>query len=101
MMHPERVSMIRLALVSTFALGLSVGGAAGHAQAAETPRHVHKPARIKRSAEPAPTATTGGINAPSTDFSKIERGDADSSGPDGPTLRPSVGAGGMGLGGSF
>lgn len=94
--------MIRRAMIPMLAAGLSLTSVADRAGAAEPAHHTRKAARIKKAPGPGAAASPPhSINAPSTDFSKIERGDNESSGPDGPTFRPSMGAGGMGLGGSF
>ena len=95
--------MIRPAAILLLAAGLTLAAAPSFAQTADAPHRARKAGKPKRAvaAPSAPSAPPHSINAPSTDFSKIERSDDGSGGPDGPSFHPTMGAGGMGLGGSF
>ena len=93
--------MIRHATILLLATGLTLSATSGFAQKADAPHHTRKAAKPRKAAVPTAAPVAGGINAPSTDFSKIERSDGETGGPDGPTFRPTMGAGGMGLGGAF
>lgn len=93
--------MTRTLTILLLAAGLTLAAAPGFSQTAAAPHHVRKAAKPRKAAVPTAAPAAGGINAPSTDFSKIERADEEPGGPDGPTFRPTMGAGGMGLGGAF
>lgn len=93
--------MIRTVTILLLAAGLGVPALPAMAQAADASHHARKVAKSRAVAAPAVTSRSQGINAPSTDFSTIERADEEPRGAEGPSLHPAMGAGGMGLGGSF
>ncbi|MDX7952314.1 hypothetical protein P7D22_14165 [Lichenihabitans sp. Uapishka_5] len=92
--------MFRPVSILLLALGLTCAAAPVFAQATDGPRHTRKSKKAV-AAPAAPTASRGGINTPSTDFSKVERADEEPTGRNGPAYHPTMGSGGMGMGGSF
>ena len=93
--------MICSAKAMLLAATIILAGTPGFAQTADAPHHARKAAKPRKAAAPPSAPLSGGINTPSTDFSKIERADEEPSGPNGPAFRPTMGSGGMGLGGAF
>ena len=93
MLHPAKILLLAAAVV--------LANPPAFAQTADAPRHTHKAAKPRKAVATPPAPLVGGINTPSTDFSKVERADEEPKGPNGPTFRPTMGAGGMGLGGAF
>lgn len=93
--------MRRPMTILLLAAGLAVSVTPTHAQTADAQHQSRKSVKGRKAVAPPVASPSRGINAPSTDFSKIERSGEEMGGPDQPSLRPAMGAGGMGLGGSF
>ena len=97
----KRLPMLRPAKILLLAATVLLAVTPGFAQTADAPHHARKAAKPRRAAASPSAPLSGGINTPSTDFSTIERADEEPRGPNGPTFRPTMGSGGMGLGGAF
>lgn len=93
--------MLHHAKILLLAATVALVGTPGFAQTADAPHHVHRAAKPKKAAASPSLPRSSGINTPSTDFSKIERADEEPAGPNGSAFRPTMGSGGMGLGGAF
>lgn len=91
----------RLATISMIVAGLTLGSWIGDAQSRDASHLVRKADKARKPSATAIAPRTGSINTPSMDFSKIDRSDGDAASTNGPSFHPSMGAGGMGLGGAF